>query len=48
MRSKEYAHDYRYFPEPDLVPLAPSLEQIEEVRASLPELPGERRDRYAT
>ena len=48
MRSKEYAHDYRYFPEPDLVPLAPSLEQIEEVRASLPELPAERRDRYAT
>jgi aspartyl-tRNA(Asn)/glutamyl-tRNA(Gln) amidotransferase subunit B len=46
MRSKEYAHDYRYFPEPDLVPLAPSLEQIEAVRASLPELPGARRDRF--
>ena len=46
MRSKEYAHDYRYFPEPDLVPLAPSLEQIEQVRASLPELPGARRDRF--
>ncbi|HET7510414.1 MAG TPA: Asp-tRNA(Asn)/Glu-tRNA(Gln) amidotransferase subunit GatB, partial [Solirubrobacterales bacterium] len=46
LRSKEEAHDYRYFPEPDLVPLAPSLEQIEEVRASLPELPGARRDRF--
>jgi aspartyl-tRNA(Asn)/glutamyl-tRNA(Gln) amidotransferase subunit B len=46
MRSKEYAHDYRYFPEPDLVPLAPSLEQIDAVRASLPELPGARRDRF--
>jgi aspartyl-tRNA(Asn)/glutamyl-tRNA(Gln) amidotransferase subunit B len=48
MRSKEYAHDYRYFPEPDLVPLAPSTEQIEAVRGSLPELPGARRDRFAS
>ncbi len=48
LRSKEYAHDYRYFPEPDLVPLAPSAEQIEEIRASLPELPGARRDRFAS
>jgi len=46
LRSKEYAHDYRYFPEPDLVPLAPSAETIDELRAGLPELPAERRDRY--
>jgi aspartyl-tRNA(Asn)/glutamyl-tRNA(Gln) amidotransferase subunit B len=46
LRSKEYAHDYRYFPEPDLVPLAPSAEQIEAAREALPELPGERRQRY--
>jgi aspartyl-tRNA(Asn)/glutamyl-tRNA(Gln) amidotransferase subunit B len=38
-RSKEQAEDYRYFPEPDLVPVAPSLEWIEELRATLPELP---------
>ncbi len=46
MRSKEYAHDYRYFPEPDLPPLeiAPGL--VEEVRASLPELPATRRRRF--
>jgi aspartyl-tRNA(Asn)/glutamyl-tRNA(Gln) amidotransferase subunit B len=48
LRSKEYAHDYRYFPEPDLVPLAPSQAQIEEARERLPELPGARRDRYAS
>jgi len=48
LRSKEYAHDYRYFPEPDLVPLAPSQAQIEEARGRLPELPGARRDRYAS
>ncbi len=46
MRSKEYAHDYRYFPEPDLVPLAVSKEWIDEVRATLPELPRERRTRF--
>ncbi|MEZ5062577.1 MAG: Asp-tRNA(Asn)/Glu-tRNA(Gln) amidotransferase subunit GatB [Solirubrobacterales bacterium] len=46
LRSKEEAHDYRYFPEPDLLPLAPSPEHVEEVRASLPELPAERRVRY--
>jgi aspartyl-tRNA(Asn)/glutamyl-tRNA(Gln) amidotransferase subunit B len=46
LRSKEYAHDYRYFPEPDLVPLAPSAETIEELRSGLPELPAERRERY--
>src|SRR5262249_47974321 len=43
MRSKEYAHDYRYFPEPDLPPLQIELRWIDEVRASLPELPAARR-----
>jgi aspartyl-tRNA(Asn)/glutamyl-tRNA(Gln) amidotransferase subunit B len=47
LRSKEYAHDYRYFPEPDLVPLAPTPELIDSLREQLPELPGARRDRYA-
>jgi aspartyl-tRNA(Asn)/glutamyl-tRNA(Gln) amidotransferase subunit B len=46
LRSKEYAHDYRYFPEPDLVPLAPTEEMIEAARATLPELPAARRERY--
>jgi aspartyl-tRNA(Asn)/glutamyl-tRNA(Gln) amidotransferase subunit B len=46
LRSKEYAHDYRYFPEPDLVPLAPTTEMIDAARATLPELPAERRERY--
>jgi aspartyl-tRNA(Asn)/glutamyl-tRNA(Gln) amidotransferase subunit B len=45
-RSKEYAHDYRYFPEPDLPPLTISREWVEEVRAKLPELPEERRNRF--
>ena len=44
-RSKEEAQDYRYFPEPDLAPLAPSPEWISELRASLPELPSARRAR---
>jgi aspartyl-tRNA(Asn)/glutamyl-tRNA(Gln) amidotransferase subunit B len=44
-RSKEEAQDYRYFPDPDLVPLAPSREWVEELRASLPELPTARRRR---
>ena len=48
LRSKEYAHDYRYFPEPDLVPLVPAPEEIEAARAALPELPEQRRERYAT
>ena len=43
LRSKEEAYDYRYFPEPDLVPLAPSDEQIDAIRASLPPMPAERR-----
>lgn len=45
-RSKEYAHDYRYFPEPDLPPLALSREWVEEIRARLPELPDARRSRF--
>jgi aspartyl-tRNA(Asn)/glutamyl-tRNA(Gln) amidotransferase subunit B len=45
MRSKEEAHDYRYFPEPDLQPLVVSQEFIERVRAAMPELPEERRKR---
>jgi aspartyl-tRNA(Asn)/glutamyl-tRNA(Gln) amidotransferase subunit B len=44
-RSKEEAQDYRYFPEPDLVPVAPSREWVEEIRAGLPELPAARRAR---
>jgi aspartyl-tRNA(Asn)/glutamyl-tRNA(Gln) amidotransferase subunit B len=44
-RSKEYAHDYRYFPEPDLPPLTFTPEQVAEVLAQLPELPAARRDR---
>jgi aspartyl-tRNA(Asn)/glutamyl-tRNA(Gln) amidotransferase subunit B len=46
MRSKEEAHDYRYFPDPDLLPLAVSEEWIERVRAALPELPQAKRARY--
>ena len=44
-RSKEEAQDYRYFPEPDLVPLAPEAAWVDEIRASLPELPAARRAR---
>jgi aspartyl-tRNA(Asn)/glutamyl-tRNA(Gln) amidotransferase subunit B len=44
-RSKEEATDYRYFPEPDLVPLAPDPDWVEQIRASLPELPAARRVR---
>jgi aspartyl-tRNA(Asn)/glutamyl-tRNA(Gln) amidotransferase subunit B len=44
-RSKEQAEDYRYFPEPDLVPVAPATDWIEEIRASLPEKPSIRRKR---
>ncbi len=46
MRSKEYAHDYRYFPEPDLAPLVVSEAWQEEIRATLPELPAARRRRF--
>ncbi len=46
MRSKEYAHDYRYFPEPDLVPLMISSEWLQAIAAQLPELPVARRERF--
>ena len=46
MRGKEDAHDYRYFPEPDLMPLLISREWVEEVRKTLPELPSQKRQRY--
>jgi aspartyl-tRNA(Asn)/glutamyl-tRNA(Gln) amidotransferase subunit B len=46
MRGKEDAHDYRYFPCPDLVPVEISEEWIEEIRATLPELPDERKARF--
>ena len=45
-RSKEYAHDYRYFPEPDLPPLYVSRKWVEDVKAELPELPEACRDRF--
>jgi aspartyl-tRNA(Asn)/glutamyl-tRNA(Gln) amidotransferase subunit B len=45
-RSKEYADDYRYFPEPDLLPLQVSREEVERIRATLPELPDAKRDRF--
>jgi aspartyl-tRNA(Asn)/glutamyl-tRNA(Gln) amidotransferase subunit B len=45
MRSKEFAHDYRYFPEPDLVPLEVSADWLDEIKQSLPELPRARRKR---
>jgi aspartyl-tRNA(Asn)/glutamyl-tRNA(Gln) amidotransferase subunit B len=45
-RSKESAHDYRYFPEPDLPPLHVSRAEVERIAASLPELPAARRERY--
>jgi aspartyl-tRNA(Asn)/glutamyl-tRNA(Gln) amidotransferase subunit B len=48
MRSKEEAHDYRYFPEPDLVPMCIAQEWIERVRQELPELPDARRQRFMT
>ena len=48
MRSKEDAHDYRYFPDPDLLPLVLEDGFIEECRASLPELPDAKRHRYET
>ena len=46
MRSKEDAHDYRYFPDPDLLPLVISAETIEQIRSELPELPQAMRERY--
>ena len=47
-RSKEEAHDYRYFPEPDLPPIAVSREYVEALRATLPELPDARRARFSS
>ena len=46
LRSKEEAHDYRYFPEPDLVPIVVDEAMIEAARAELPELPAQRAERY--
>jgi aspartyl-tRNA(Asn)/glutamyl-tRNA(Gln) amidotransferase subunit B len=46
MRSKEEAHDYRYFPDPDLVPLVIGADWIEDIRQTLPELPDAKRSRY--
>jgi aspartyl-tRNA(Asn)/glutamyl-tRNA(Gln) amidotransferase subunit B len=46
MRGKEEAHDYRYFPEPDLVPIAVGQEWIDEIKSTLPELPDEKRHRF--
>jgi aspartyl-tRNA(Asn)/glutamyl-tRNA(Gln) amidotransferase subunit B len=48
MRSKEYAHDYRYFPEPDLVPLKLDPAWVDSIRAALPELPRARRQRFVS
>jgi aspartyl-tRNA(Asn)/glutamyl-tRNA(Gln) amidotransferase subunit B len=47
-RTKETAEDYRYFPEPDLVPIAPSRKWVAELRATLPEMPAQRRKRVQT
>ena len=47
MRSKEEAHDYRYFPDPDLLPVAVEREYVEKIRASLPELPERKLERFA-
>ncbi len=46
MRSKEQAHDYRYLPDPDLAPMVIHKSWVDEIKASLPELPDRRRDRY--
>ena len=46
MRSKEEAHDYRYFPEPDLVPFEVDAAEVERIRAALPELPAQHRQRF--
>jgi len=48
MRSKEEAHDYRYFPDPDLLPLEFSQDFVDDLKADLPELPDEKHDRFVT
>ena len=48
MRGKEESHDYRYFPDPDLIPVTVTPEWIEEIRSTLPELPKEKRARFVT
>ena len=48
MRSKEEAHDYRYFPEPDLPPLRVSQQEVDAIKAGMPELPGQLRKRFET
>jgi aspartyl-tRNA(Asn)/glutamyl-tRNA(Gln) amidotransferase subunit B len=48
MRSKEEANDYRYFPDPDLLPLVIDQQTINDIRATLPELPNEKRDRFVS
>lgn len=48
MRGKEEAHDYRYFPDPDLPPLRLTGEEVEAIKAGMPELPGEMRKRFET
>jgi len=48
MRSKEEAHDYRYFPEPDLVPIVLSEDYVKKIKDSLPELPGAKRARFVS
>ncbi len=48
MRSKEEAHDYRYFPEPDLPPLRVTQEEVNAIKASMPELPSQMRKRFET
>jgi aspartyl-tRNA(Asn)/glutamyl-tRNA(Gln) amidotransferase subunit B len=47
MRTKEYAFDYRYFPEPDLVPFEPASDWVDSIKSSMPELPAARRERFA-
>ena len=48
MRSKEESHDYRYFPDPDLLPVTLSQEFVEEIRSTLPELPDEKKQRFVS
>jgi aspartyl-tRNA(Asn)/glutamyl-tRNA(Gln) amidotransferase subunit B len=48
LRTKEYAFDYRYFPEPDLVPIEPAPDWVRRIRDSLPELPASRRERFSS